>query len=133
MNELNTNQTTSDTGATNVSGKSMPLELTPAVDIVESKNGVTLLADMPGINKESLHIDIEKNVLSIKGSINLHTDEKLNATYMDVHAGTYTRQFTLGSELDSNAIEASLNNGVLKLFIPRTEQHKPRKIEVKPG
>ncbi len=114
-------------------GDAMPLELTPAVDIIEGKNGVTLLIDLPGVSKESLDIDVDKNVLTIKGTINLHTDEKLSATYMDVHAGTFTRQFTLGSELDAAAIDATLKDGVLKLFIPRSDAHKPKKIEIKAG
>jgi len=114
-------------------GDAMPLELTPAVDIVESKQGVTLLIDLPGVSKERLDIDVDKNVLTIKGTINLHTDEKLSATYMDVHAGTFTRQFTLGSELDAAAIDATLKDGVLKLFVPRSDAHKPKKIEIKAG
>lgn len=113
--------------------EAMPLELTPAVDIIEDKNGVTLLVDLPGVEKEGLDIDVDKNVLTIRGNINLHTDEKLNATYMDVHAGTFTRQFTLGSELDAGAIDASLKDGVLRLFVPRSDVHKPKKIEVKAG
>ena len=52
---------------------------------------------------------------------------------MDVHAGTFTRQFTLGSELDASAIDATLKDGVLKLFVPRSDVHKPKKIEVKAG
>ena len=113
--------------------EAMPLELTPAVDIIEGKNGVTLLVDLPGVEKEGLDIDVDKSVLTIRGTINLHTDEKLNATYMDVHAGTFTRQFTLGSELDAGAIDATLKDGVLKVFVPRSDVHKPKKIEVKAG
>ena len=113
--------------------EAMPLELTPAVDIIEDKNGVTLLVDLPGVEKEGLDIDVDKNVLTIRGAINLHTDEKLNATYMDVHAGTFTRQFTLSSELDANAIDATLKDGVLTLIVPRSDVHKPKKIEVKAG
>ena len=113
--------------------EAMPLELTPAVDIIEDKSGVTLLVDLPGVERDGLDIDVDKNVLTIRGNINLHTDEKLNATYMDVHAGTFTRQFTLGSELDAGAIAATLKDGVLKLFVPRSDVHKPKKIEVKAG
>ena len=113
--------------------EAMPLELTPAVDIIEDKNGVTLLVDLPGVEKEGLDIDVDKNVLTIRGTINLHTDEKLNATYMDVHAGTFTRQFTLSSELDASAIDATLKDGVLTLKVPRSDVHKPKKIEVKAG
>jgi HSP20 family molecular chaperone IbpA len=134
MTETTNMQTTQNPVSAAAKGAdAMPLELSPAVDIIESKEGVTLLIDLPGVSKEHLDIDVDKNVLTIKGAINLHTDETLNATYMDVHAGVFTRQFTLGSELDAAAIDANLKDGVLKLFVPRSEQHKPRKIEIKTG
>lgn len=134
MTEQTKMQTAQNPVATAAKGaQAMPMELSPAVDILENKNGVTLLIDLPGVSKEHMDIDVDKNILTIKGSIDLHTDENLNATYMDVHAGTFTRQFTLGSELDASAIDANLKNGVLKLFVPRSEQHKPKKIEIKTG
>lgn len=107
------------------------IELTPAADIYESKEGATVYVDLPGVSKDSLDINIDKNVLTIKGSIKLNTPDTLKPTYTDINAGSYTRQFTLSSEMDAEKIEASLNNGELKLFIPRSEAHKPRKIEVK--
>lgn len=107
------------------------LEISPTVDIVEDVNGATIYVDLPGVSKESLDIDMEKDVLTIKGNINLHTPHELNVAYMDLHAGNFVRKFTLSSELDAANIEASLSNGELKLFIPRSESHKPRKIEIK--
>ncbi|MGV6815754.1 MAG: Hsp20/alpha crystallin family protein [Thiotrichales bacterium] len=107
------------------------MSLRPAADIVEGKDGVTLHVDLPGVSKESLEIDVDQNVLTIKGGINLHTPEDLEPSYIDVHSGVFERRFTLGEQLDSGGIKAELNQGELKLFIPRSEQHKPRKIEVK--
>ncbi len=107
------------------------LDLTPAADIHETKDGAVLYLDLPGVNKESLDISVDSDVLTIKGGVNLHTPDDLNPTYMDVHAGIFSRKFTLSAELDSSKIEANLKDGVLKLEIPRSEKHKPRKIEVK--
>ncbi len=107
------------------------LDLTPVADIIETKDGATLYIDLPGVNHESLDINVDSDVLTIKGGVNLHTPSDLNPTYMDVHAGTYSRKFTLSPELDSSKIDANLKDGVLKLVIPRSEKHKPRKIEVK--
>jgi len=107
------------------------ITLRPATDIVETSDGVSLYIDMPGVSKDSLSVDVDQNVLSVKGAINLHTPEGLSPTYMDVHSGAFERHFTLGEQLDSSAIEAQLDQGVLKLVIPRSEKHKPRKIEVK--
>jgi len=111
--------------------KAIPVMMRPAADIQESKEGATIYVDLPGVKKDALEIDVDQNVLSIKGAIDLNTPENLEPAYMDIHAGVFERRFTLGEELDGNHIEANLDQGELKLFIPRSEQHKPRKIEVK--
>ncbi len=111
--------------------RAQSLELTPAADIHETKDGAVIYIDLPGVSKDSLDINMDSDVLTIKGGVNLNTPDDLNPTYMDVHAGFYSRKFTLSSELDSAKIDANLKNGVLQLEIPRSEKHKPRKIEVK--
>ena len=103
----------------------------PLTDVYESKEGATLYVDLPGVNKQQLDIDVDQNVLTIKGYINLDTPDDLSPTYMDIRSKRFERRFTLGEELDSSRIEARLNQGELTLFIPRSEQHKPYKIEVK--
>ena len=107
------------------------MSLRPLTDIHETKQGVTLYMDLPGVSKGSLDIDVDKNVLTIKGAVNLHTPVELTPAYMELHSGVFERRFTLGDELDSAKIEATLNNGELTLHIPHLEQHKPRKIEIK--
>jgi HSP20 family molecular chaperone IbpA len=111
--------------------RAQSLNLTPAADICETKEGATLYVDLPGVNHDSLDISVDNDVLTVKGGVNLNTPHNLNPTYMDVHAGAFNRQFTLSPELDSSKIDATLKDGVLKLVIPRSEKHKPRKIEVK--
>ncbi len=105
----------------------------PLADIFETQEGATLYIDLPGVDKESLNIDVDKDVLSIKGKIALDIPDGLEATYMDIRSGRYERHFTLGEELDSHNIQADFKQGELKLFIPRSERHKPRKIEIKTG
>jgi HSP20 family molecular chaperone IbpA len=105
--------------------------LRPLTDIHETGQGVTLYMDLPGVNKEALDIDVDQNVLTIKGAINLHTPEDLKPSHMELHSGVFERRFTLGDELATENIEATLKQGELMLFIPRSEQHKPRKIEVR--
>jgi len=112
-------------------GHAQTLTLTPVADIYESKEGATIYIDLPGVNHDTLDISVDHDVLTIKGGVNLHTPKSLNPTYMDVHAGAYNRQFTLSAELDSSKTDANLKDGVLKLFVPRSEKHKLRKIEVK--
>ncbi len=134
MSDTSKSVTTQDKTAPTEAMSSKRAEVTtlrPATDIVEGKDGVTLYVDLPGVSKESLDIDVDQNVLTIKGGINLHTPEELEPTYMDVHSGVFERRFTLGEQLNSEGIQAELKQGELKLFIPKSEQHKPRKIEVK--
>ena len=107
------------------------LKLVPAADIYENAEGAVLYVDLPGVSQENLSINVDNNVLSIDAELDLHTPKDLMPTYMDVRADQYARQFTLSSELDDSKIDAKLKNGVLKLVIPRSEKHKPRKIEVK--
>ncbi len=104
--------------------------LTPATDIYESKEGVVLYVDLPGVSKSTLDIDVDQDILSIKGQIDLTTAENMQPTYMDVRANVYERRFTLGDELDSSKIEAQLEHGALKLSIPRLEKHQPKKINI---
>jgi len=96
------------------------VRLRPLSDIHESSEGVRLTLDLPGVSKNSLSIDIDKNVLTIKGEIKLDLPEQMKARYIELNSGVFERQFTLGDELDSENIEASLKQGVLELSIPRS-------------
>jgi len=111
--------------------KAEVIALTPATDIFESKGGITLYIDLPGVNKKTLDIDVDKDILTIKGKIDLTTAENMKPTYVDVRANVFERRFTLGDELDSSQIEAKLDQGALKLSIPRLEKHQPKKINIK--
>ncbi len=111
--------------------KAEDIILKPATDIYESKEGVVLYVDLPGVSKEMLDIDIDQDILTIKGKINLSTVENMQASYVDVRANVFERRFTLGDELDSNQIEAKLDQGALKLSIPRLEKHQAKKITIK--
>ncbi len=104
--------------------------ITPVADIYESKECVEVYVDLPGVNKESLDIDVDQDILTIKGTITLSTPDNMHATYMDVQANTYERRFTLSDELDASKIEAKLEQGALTLSIPKLEQHKPKKITI---
>ena len=103
----------------------------PAVDIFEDPTGITLHADMPGVAKDDLNIQIDNDSLSIDGEISIPTPGNMDAVYADVRSGRYQRSFSLSRELDGDNIDASLRDGVLILRIPKREEHKPRKIEVR--
>lgn len=103
----------------------------PAVDIFEDATGITVQADMPGVSRDGLNIQIDNDSLSIDGDINITMPENMEVAYADVRSSHYQRSFSLSRELDSDNIEASLKDGVLILRIPKREEHKPRKIEVR--
>jgi len=103
----------------------------PDVDIWESESALHLAADMPGIDGESVDIDLEGDVLNIHGSCRLEAPEGFNLHYQEYHSGNYERTFRLGREIDRDGIEASVNNGVLYIDLPKSKEAQPRKIEVK--
>lgn len=102
----------------------------PAVDIYESEDALTLLADMPGVGPDSVTIDIRENQLTIRGNV---TPEETKERFLlqEYGVGDYYRQFTLGRAIDQSKIEASMKDGVLMLKLPKAEAIKPRQIAVK--
>lgn len=105
----------------------------PAVDVIEDANGITLIADLPGVPKEKLNLRVGGDALMIEGETVLDAPAGMEASYAEVTLPGYRRSFTLSRELDPAHIEASLKNGVLRLRIPKAEHAKPRRIEVKSG
>ena len=105
--------------------------LLPRVDVFENKDGILLLADMPGVPKDKLELRVENDTLLIEGEIVPDTPENMEAVYAEVHLSRYRRAFSLSSELDTSRIDAQLRDGVLNLRIPRHAHAQPRKIEVK--
>jgi HSP20 family protein len=105
----------------------------PAVDIFESEKGMTVLADMPGVKKEGLTIDLKDNTLTIRGELPAEEETGSRVVYREYEEGDYFRQFALSEVIDQRNISATLKNGVLTLFLPKIEPAQPRKIEVKVG
>jgi len=102
----------------------------PEVDIAESQDGVTLMADMPGVRKENLDIDYREGVLTLTAKVEGPPSHH-RMVYQEYEVGGFQRRFTVGERIDMNKVQANLKDGVLNLFLPRAEEHKPRKIEIK--
>ncbi|KPK36671.1 MAG: heat-shock protein [Gammaproteobacteria bacterium SG8_47] len=103
----------------------------PAVDIFEDDTGITVQADMPGVSRDGLDVHIDADSLSIVGKLDIPMPATMEALHADVRATRYQRSFSLSRELDRDKIEANLRDGVLTLRIPKREEVKPRKIEVR--
>jgi len=105
----------------------------PPVDIIEDSRGLTLLADLPGVNAEGLNVHVEGDTLLIEGSSNLALPQGTKPVYAEQRSLNFRRRFSLSGDLDTDAIEARLVNGVLSVRIPKTAAAQPRRIEVTTG
>jgi HSP20 family molecular chaperone IbpA len=105
--------------------------LFPPVDVIEDATGITLLADLPGVPKDKLNLQVEADALTIEAEMSLPVPEGMEATHAEVSVPRYRRVFSLSKELDTAKVTAELNNGVLRLRIPKVEHAQPRRIEVK--
>lgn len=105
--------------------------LLPPVDVIEDSDGITLYADLPGVPKDGLNVQVEGDTLTIEGDVSLETPEGMEATHAEVGLPRFRRLFTLSKELDTEKVSAELIHGVLKLRIPKAAHAQPRRIEVK--
>ncbi len=103
---------------------------TPAVDIYSTDEAITLVADLPGVGKEGLDIDLREGVLTLMGKVE---DEPADYRILqrEYEVGGYLRKFNISDDVDVDGIDATLRDGVLTLVLPKTEAARPRKIEVR--
>ncbi len=104
--------------------------LRPPVDIYETPEGITLQADLPGVSRERLNLQIEGNTLLVEGSIGIAPQEQMTPLYADVRSTVYRRTFVLSNELETQKIDANLKDGVLTVRIPKRSELRPRRIEI---
>jgi HSP20 family protein len=103
----------------------------PAADIYEAENDLTVILEMPGVEKKNVNIDVADGVLSVEGRIDLTKYQGLQPLYTEYNIGHYSRSFRLSSKIDQNKIAAEMKDGVLSLKLPKIEEAKPRIIQVK--
>jgi HSP20 family molecular chaperone IbpA len=103
----------------------------PQVDIFESANAITVLADMPGVKATDVRIDLRESVLTLSGRVARAESPVEVSVLREFEPGTYFRQFTLSEAIDQGKIDARLADGVLRLELPKQERAKPRQITVR--
>jgi HSP20 family molecular chaperone IbpA len=106
---------------------------TPNVDIFETEKEIIMLADMPGVKAQDLAIDLRDDTLTLSGDVKPADRPEVEEILAEYQIGRYYRQFTLTEVIDQSKIDASLNNGVLRLSLPKVEKATPRQITVKAG
>lgn len=102
----------------------------PTADIYESQESLTVILEMPGVEKDNVEVRIEDNVLSVEGRIDLSKYQGLLPLYTEYNIGHYARSFRLSDAIDQAKINAEVKDGVLSLKLPKAEKAKPRTIQV---
>ncbi len=102
----------------------------PDVDIYETADSLWLRADMPGVDEQSIEVNVNEGMLSIEGQVTVKDYENLAPVYTEYNVGNYARRFTLANTIDAEHISARMKNGVLELELPKAEKAKPRRIAI---
>ena len=107
------------------------MTLTPAVDVFEDSQGITLWADLPGVTKDKLDVKVHDGNLYIEAEAVIPTPAGLRLQHAEIREPRFARAFSLSPDFDTSKIDANLQDGVLKLTIPRRGEARPRRIEVR--
>jgi len=102
----------------------------PATDIYETEDALTIVMEMPGVQKEDLDVSVESGILNVDGRLNFKKYEGMQPVYTEYNVGHYRRSFSLTNRIDQLKIRADVSDGVLTLVLPKAEEAKPRKITV---
>jgi HSP20 family protein len=105
-------------------------QFVPVTDIFETDQALVLVVEMPGVKKENVDVQVEDDILTIRGRIDFANYEGLQPVYTEYNVGDYSRSFQLSSKIDQAKINAQLKDGVMTLLLPKAERAKPRKILV---
>jgi HSP20 family protein len=102
----------------------------PVADIYEAEHDLTIILEMPGVEKRNVDIRVEDGVLSVDGRLDLTKYQGLQPLYTEYNIGNYARSFRLSSKIDQTKIAAEMKDGVLSLKLPKVEEAKPRSIKI---
>lgn len=110
--------------------KAQRFVFTPPIDIFETSEGLVLEADLPGVSLKTLELQIQDNKLTLFGRVEPYLPPDAVAIHQEYQVGDFLRSFILSDEVDYDSITAKLNNGVLRVTLPKAAKAKPRKIQV---
>ena len=102
----------------------------PTTDIFETDQALTVVMEVPGVDKGSVEVSVESDVLTVNGRIDFSKYEGLQPLYTEYNIGNYSRSFELSSKIEQGSIKAELKDGVMTLVLPKAEKAKPRRIAV---
>jgi HSP20 family protein len=102
----------------------------PTADIFETEAALTVVMEMPGVDKNNVDISIEDGVLIVQGRLDFSKYEGMQPLYTEYNIGHYRRSFSLSNKIDQDKIGAEMKDGVLTLSMPKAEEAKPRRISI---
>lgn len=102
----------------------------PNTDIHETDEALTLVMEMPGVEKKDVSIDLENDILRVEGRIDFSKYDGMEPVYTEYNVGHYTRSFSLSGKVDQEKISAQLEDGVLTVAVPKAAEAQPRKIAI---
>ena len=102
----------------------------PTTDIFETEQALTLIVEMPGVDKSKVDVSVEDGVLTLQGHLDLSKYEGMQPVYTEYNIGHYRRGFSLSNKINQNKISAEMKDGVLTLVLPKADEAKPRKITI---
>ncbi len=109
----------------------------PWTDVIEKEDGMHILVDMPGVSKENLVVDVDKDQLVVSAATAYPADPfsatQERASHVEFGGGEYHRTFTLADDVDRQRITATLRNGVLDVHLPASEEAQPKRITIQAG
>lgn len=105
----------------------------PSVDIGGNDAEITVVADMPGIDEQGIDVDLERDILTIRGHCTQQAPEGYTLAYKEFESGNFERSFRITEEIDRDGIDAAVKDGVLTIHLPKAKEAQPRKISVKAG
>jgi HSP20 family molecular chaperone IbpA len=103
----------------------------PNADIFETEEALTVVLEMPGVDRDNINVSVENGLLTIEGRINFSKYEGLEPVYSEYNIGPFRRTFRISSRIDQDKIRAEMRDGVITLVLPKAEEAKTRRIEVK--
>jgi HSP20 family protein len=103
----------------------------PTADIFETEDALTVVLEMPGVDRDNIDVNVENGVLMIEGRIDFSKYEGLQPVYSEYNIGPFRRSFRISSRIDQDKIKAEMRDGVITLTLPKAEEAKPRRIEVR--
>ena len=102
----------------------------PYTDIYETTESLEVVMEIPGVDKKDVHINLDNNMISIECTVDLEKYKNYKPVYTEYNIGNFSRSFTLSSEIDKAAIQAKVEDGVLRLVLPKLAKAIPRKIQI---